>query len=286
MRVRPGDTFREPDASAAYAEKLHRVLLEQGVEHIVVTYQFHYYTNHYEEALSTRTAVVYRDEVNPRYPWWLKDDRLFTPLWLPNGDLAHQISFYAQRPAEVIEKHVYPAHGKGGKATVTLLRPPQAHLRAENLQKPQPVTRVTQVKAAPISPAKSAVSVHPTEVKPVADATRRAAVTRIQQSSPKVASRAEAPTAVSNESAGSNPAVIPWSPPVQLNPSTQSSANGSESGAQDAHLEKLFRAHNGTNYDPTSAVDRRKMEKIKRGVVERDPTGARGSRRGAEGAKF
>ena len=50
LRVRPGDTIHEPDDSAAYAEKLHRVLLEQGVEHIVVTYQFHYYTNHYEGA--------------------------------------------------------------------------------------------------------------------------------------------------------------------------------------------------------------------------------------------
>ena len=128
MHVRPGDSIREPDPSASYAEKLHRVLLDQGVEHLVVTYQYHYYTHQYDEALGTRTAVVYRDESDQRYPWWLKDDRLATPFWLPNGDLAAQVSFYARRPAEIIEKHVFPAHGRSGKTAVTTLRAPVARL--------------------------------------------------------------------------------------------------------------------------------------------------------------
>ena len=53
--------FASADPSSSYAEKLHRVLLEQGVEHFVVTYQFHYYSNHTTKRVGTRTAVVYRD---------------------------------------------------------------------------------------------------------------------------------------------------------------------------------------------------------------------------------
>lgn len=271
MRVRPGDTIHEPDDSAAYAEKLHRVLLEQGVEHIVVTYQFHYYTNHYEEAVTTRTAVIYRDDVNPHYPWWLKDDRIATPFWLPNGDLNHQVSFYALRPAEVIEKQVYPAHGRSGKSVVTLDHPPQAHLHAENNKKPQPVTRVAPVKAAPVFPATSVVSAHPAATKPVTDATRSTAVTKIQRPAPAVAVRSQLPA----PSASANLSSSSWAPPAAIDPVAQ--------GSDDEHLERLFHARNGTKYDPTSAVDRRKMEQIKRRSVERDTTGARGFHHGVDG---
>ena len=127
---RPGDSFREPDPSSSYAEKLHRVLLDEGVEHIVVTYQYHYYTHQYEEALGTRTAVVYRDDADSRYPWWLKDERTANPIWLPNGDLDKQLSFYCHRKAEVIEKTVYPARGSGsGKRSLAIARP--AHDKAQ-----------------------------------------------------------------------------------------------------------------------------------------------------------
>jgi hypothetical protein len=277
MRVRPGDTIHEPDDSAAYAEKLHRVLLEQGVEHMVVTYQFHYYTNHYEEALTTRTAVIYRDDINPHYPWWLKDDRSSMPFWLPNGDLNHQVSFYCQRPAEVIEKQVYPAHS-GGKSTVPLVRPPQSHHHAENLQKPQPVTRVTQVKAAPISPAKSAVSSHPAAAKPTVDATHTA-VTKIQKPAPTVAARPQTPAQKPAPSSGANLANSSSSPPATIDPIAQ----GADLEGHDAHLEQLFRSRNGTKYDPTSAVDRRKMEQIKHGLLERETVGARGLHHGVDG---
>ena len=277
MRVRPGDTIHEPDDSAAYAEKLHRVLLEQGVEHIIVIYQFHYYTSHYEEALCTRTAVVYRDDVNPHYPWWLKDDRISTPFWLPNGDLNHQLSFYCQRPAEVIEQHAYPAHGSGGKSTVPLVCPPKSHHHAENFQRPQPVTRVTQVKAAPISPAKSTVSTRPAAAKAVADPTGPAVVTKIQQPAPALVARPQTPAPFPSTSVNANPSTSSWTPPTAIDPVAQ----GTE--VREEHLQKLFRARNGTKYDPTSPVDRRKMEQLKRGLLERDPAAARGSHRGADG---
>jgi len=36
------------------------------------------------------------------------------------------------------------------------------------------------------------------------------------------------------------------------------------------HLEKLFRAHNGSSYDSRQRVDRRKMEQLKRGSAVRE----------------
>jgi hypothetical protein len=189
------------------------------------------------------------------------------------------VSFYALRPSEVIEKQVYPAHGKSGKSTVSLLRPPQAHLRAENIQKPHPVTRVAQVKAAPVSPAKSVVSSHPTAVKPVADATRPTAVTKIQHFAPAVAARSQTPPPLPNPSASVNLSNSSWSPPTAIDPVAQ----GSDSEPRDEHLEKLFHARNGTKYDPTSAVDRRKMERIKRGLLERETVGAKGFQHGVDG---
>ncbi|TCO88467.1 hypothetical protein EV701_11769 [Chthoniobacter flavus] len=142
--VRPGDAYLQADPSAFYAEKLHAVLLDQGVEHCVVTYQYHYYTNHYEEAVGTRTAVVYRDNDSPGYPWWLKDDRTALPVWLPAGDLEKQISFYCRRKAEVIEAKHYPARCGSGKAVVPPKRSAmQVQFRSEVAQRvPQPQARV------------------------------------------------------------------------------------------------------------------------------------------------
>src|SRR5687767_8741754 len=85
-RVRPGETKRDADPSDAYANKLHAALASHGVEHKVVVYQYRYTTRLREEAVGTRTAVIYRDDTKPSHPWWLKDDRLNTPVWLPNGE--------------------------------------------------------------------------------------------------------------------------------------------------------------------------------------------------------
>src|SRR5438552_439092 len=77
------DTRDSDDPSAAYAEHLSGVLKSANVEHKVVTYQFHYRTALREEAVATRTAVLYRDDHNPSNPWWLTDERLNKPVWLP-----------------------------------------------------------------------------------------------------------------------------------------------------------------------------------------------------------
>lgn len=231
VSVRPGETIRDADPSAAYAEKLHAVLLEQGVEHCVVTYQYHYHTSHYEEAVGTRTAIVYRDETNGSYPWWLKDDHTATPFWLPNGDLDAQLSFYCQRKAEVIEKKHYPARN-GGKEVVAPRHTAQNQLQFRG-------------GIAPSSQPKSRVA-------------ERSTLTKILHFIPIVEARKKP------------------LPEVAVSPNADPTA-------RDENLEKLFRTRNGTSYDPTSAVDRRKMEQLKHGLLGQDTTGEQGIRRGVDG---
>jgi hypothetical protein len=202
--VRPGDSFRQADPSAYYAEKLHQVLMKDGVEHYVVTYQYHYYSHRYEDSVGKRTAIVYRDEADSEHPWWLKDDHMATPVWLPDGNLDSQISFYSHRKAEVLEKKHYPAHG-GGKEVV-----------------------------APHRTAQNKVQFHTS--------------------------------------------IALWSAPAATKP-TQLAALASS----DERLENLFRAHNGTRYDSTSAIDRRKMEQLKHGLLGKETTGERAFRRGVDG---
>lgn len=221
VSVRPGDAYLQADPSSYYAEKLHAVLVDQGVEHYVVTYQYHYYTNHYEEAVGTRTAVVYRDNDSPGYPWWLKDDRTALPVWLPAGELAKQISFYCRRQAEVIEQKYYPAHGSG-KAMVPPKRSAQLVQFHGNVAQrpPQPQTRVHVAERA--QPALKNVEAKPVETK-------------------------------------------------------------SSFAMLKERLEKLFRFRNGTDYDPASSVDRRKMEQLKHGLTGMETTGKPGLEDGVDG---
>lgn len=248
MSVKPLDSFRQADPSAHYAEKLHQVLLDQGVEHYVVTYQYHYYTGHYEEAVGTRTAVVYRDDVDSRYPWWLKDDRTATPFWLPAGDLNSQLSFYARRKAEVIERKHYPSHG-GGKEVVAPRRTVQNKVQFRGgisqasqpkphvAERSQPVTKIALVKPAAAQAPKRVLTFQPV-VEKTAPASHTAALDSVQQ------------------------AAVP--------------------APHEAHLEKLFRSRNGTAYDPSSLTDRRKMEQLKHGLVGKETTGERGFLRGVD----
>src|SRR6187455_1897076 len=74
------DTRDSDDPSAAYAEHLSGVLKSANVEHKVVTYEYRYRTVLREEAIGTRTAVLYRDDRNPNNPWWLTDERLYKPV--------------------------------------------------------------------------------------------------------------------------------------------------------------------------------------------------------------
>ena len=150
VRVRPGETTRDPDPSNAYAAKLHSAFTARGTEHKVVVYQYRYTTRLREEAIGTRTAVIYRDNATPSNPWWLKDDRLNTPVWLPNGDLNKQVSFYIRRKAEVLETQDYPSGGSSGKTAVAFAKPAPALRPFHRAQSEKVETKVAAVKKAPV----------------------------------------------------------------------------------------------------------------------------------------
>jgi hypothetical protein len=296
-RVRPGETAKDPDPSNAYAAKLHHAFAEHGIEHKVVTYQYRYTTHLREEAVGTRTAVVYRDNSDPKYPWWVKDDRLNTPVWLPNGTLDKQISFYLRRPAEVIEQKEYPAQGGVSKTVVAFAKPKAPAPRPLFAEKPVVIAKITPIKKAPApapepqpvekkvvlapapKPVEKKVEPAPAPEKPIAKKApayesivqRVAALPKLvikpffQAPDPAPPVVAETESLSPPSSPAPHPAVS-WTPPATLDPVEQAK----DPAPRDAGLEKLFRTRHGTPYDPTSSLDRRKMEQLKHTVASRD----------------
>jgi hypothetical protein len=90
------------ESSEAYADHLSATLKTSRVPHKVVTYEYRYRTPGGEEAIATRTAVLYRDGTDTRDRWWLMEDRLRTPAWVPGEDPEYQITFYLRRQATVV----------------------------------------------------------------------------------------------------------------------------------------------------------------------------------------
>ena len=101
----------EGDISKAYAAGLHRELKADRIAHQVVTYQYRYRSRLRDDATAERTAVIYRDDTNPAYPFWLKDETSNRPVWLPNGSAEQQIRFYVGREVQVLDPD--PSHGDG-----------------------------------------------------------------------------------------------------------------------------------------------------------------------------
>jgi len=279
--VRPGEAAFDPDPSHAYAAKLHEALAAQGVEHKVVVYQYHYTTRLNEEALGTRTAVVYRDDTDASYPWWLKDERLNNPFWLPDGDLNKQISFYIRRKAEVIETKDYPARGGSGKAAVALTPavPVPVQRTASKPQHQEPVTRINPYKKAP-SPVVAPKSVPTPELvktpakvpaasvaKVSEESAPKASATRVKPSTSFLSSHQTtatetAPTPIASKGNGT----VLWAPPAVLDSSEQSALTA----PRDEHLEKLFRAKHGSQYNRFSPIDRRKMQQLQHEIASRE----------------
>lgn len=111
------DTRDAADPSAAYAEQLSAALKAAGVEHKIVTYEFRYRTRLREDAIETRSAVLYRDAGSSRDPWWLADGHSGDPVWLPGSDLDKQLEFYLHRPATVLSVDGSPAGSDGKRQT-------------------------------------------------------------------------------------------------------------------------------------------------------------------------
>jgi hypothetical protein len=216
----------DPDASEKYASRLHDVLKADAVEHKVVTYQYRYTTRLREEAVSTRTAVLYKDKATPGSPWWLMDDQLEKPVWLPNAQVERQVEFYLHQPAQVVAQSDFGG-GDAGKSVITdapLSRPMMQETRiatakapAFKHQKPERVANEWDV------PTESTTSVAATEERKPTWFKRAVALFRL----PHHTDEATTPTAEVSE------------------------------------LDRAFRSWHGTDYNPSSAKDRRKMEHLK-----------------------
>ena len=92
-----------------FANRLHFALLEEGVEHKVLTFQFRYRSRILLNREGEETAVLYRDTATPAHPWWLMAERLGTPVWLPAEPLASQVAFYVRRPVSIVKVEDFPA---------------------------------------------------------------------------------------------------------------------------------------------------------------------------------
>lgn len=131
---------REGDTSEQYAAGLHREFRADRIEHKVVTYQYRYSSRLRQDATARRTAVIYRDDTNPKYPYWLKDETSNRPVWLPNGDTAQQLRFYVGREVEILDAE----RGYGGE-NKEVVRPKMRHRSAEQIAPPDSVEAVFRV---------------------------------------------------------------------------------------------------------------------------------------------
>jgi hypothetical protein len=123
MQSRADFHSNEADAFEAYAAKLHHVLRDASVEHKVVTYQYHYLSCLRGEEVGTRTAVLYRDDFDPANPWWLMEEDIGRPVWLPGDQPKNQLEFYIHHPVDVVHERDYPGSGKDYKSTAGIAHP-------------------------------------------------------------------------------------------------------------------------------------------------------------------
>ena len=218
------------DAGESYTAKLHKVLAAEKVEHKVVTYQYHYQTRMRDEAVGTHQAVIYKDNSDPKNPWWLMDERLGKPVWLPGEDVNKQVAFYLRRNAQVVEQKEFT----GGE-------PPAAE------------TTMIAKHTAPVVPA------------------GEPAVTRIAKAKPAPARE----TAVAQAAAPApQPEPAPFIRPARFAPSVPVPYN--TPAPSESHFDDIFRRAHGTDYDPESPLDRRKMETIKHALLDtREPAPTR-----------
>lgn len=147
------DQIAADTAKSGYPNRLHAVLAARNVEHKVVTYQYRYLTPLREEAVGSGQAVLYRDTTTPGAPWWATDDRASFPVWVPNGGVDQQVSFFLRHKAEVIAQHEFPAGGEGkafdgAPAIAAPLAPTDSPARLAQARRVQP-QRIARVAPRP-----------------------------------------------------------------------------------------------------------------------------------------
>lgn len=119
------------NTSDAYAKNLHATLQKAGVPHKVVTYNYPFSSKFDGAGTAQRTSVIYRDPSSPAYPWWIMDERLSRPIWLPTESVQHQVNFFLRRPVQVVTLREYgEADGKSVAHPVSVL-PTKQSARAQ-----------------------------------------------------------------------------------------------------------------------------------------------------------
>lgn len=126
--------------SSAYAGGLHAELHQLRVPHKVVTYDYPFRSKYDGQGTAQRTSVIYRDDASPKYPWWIMDERLKRPVWLPSETVQKQVSFFLRRPATIVTLRDYTESGE--KVVAPVERPRK--LAVTRIQRvSEPVRRVT-----------------------------------------------------------------------------------------------------------------------------------------------
>ncbi len=110
------------EGKGGYIDRLHQILAGAGVEHKVVTYQYHWLNAYREEAMQAGILIIYRDDSTPSNPWWITDQYRHTPVWVPNTNIEEQVGFFLQQRAEVVSVKEYGARVPSGKQIATISR--------------------------------------------------------------------------------------------------------------------------------------------------------------------
>ena len=225
------DKVAVADPGEAYTNKLHKLLTAEKVEHKVVTYQYRYETRMRDQAVGTHSAVLYKDNSNPDNPWWLMDERLGKPVWLPGEDVNKQVAFYLRRQAQVVEQKQFTGGEPQAADTMIAKNTPVVPLGEPA------VTRIARVKKAPV---------------------RETAVAQAAPPAPQ-------------------PEAAPFIRPARFAPATGGvPIPFTKPEPAESHYDDIFRRAHGTDYDPASPIDRRKMETIKHALLEtREPAATR-----------
>jgi hypothetical protein len=101
----------DPAQSDAYARQLQHVLAAKGIESKIVTFRYSVNSRGVNvrsdgksvvTGLSEFSVLLYRNDTTPDNPWWMMDNALSAPVWLPNGTLEQQLRFAGRRPLEIV----------------------------------------------------------------------------------------------------------------------------------------------------------------------------------------
>ncbi len=90
------------EQSEAYARGVSSELTRHGIKNELVTFRYSVADDYNRSKVITRTSVIYRDETRPRYPWWLVDNLVRLPVWLPNGSVSEQVHFVTRYQPEIL----------------------------------------------------------------------------------------------------------------------------------------------------------------------------------------